>query len=160
MSETSPVPEDPTGPITRRVRRILRGEDPQLIGRLPSGWAILGNQQPAPLDGCCMLLPDPVVASVNDLDPDARSRFMSDFVRLGDAVLEATGAERINYLILCNQVEELHGHAIPRFATEDPAARRLGPFEAYDFPGARRADASRSGPDHALLQRLRSALQA
>ena len=154
MSETTQTP----GPIANRVERIRRGEDPQLIGRLPSGWAILGNQQPGPITGCCMLLPDPVVSSVNDLDEAARSRFMLDFVRLGDAVLEATGSERINYLILCNQVEELHGHAIPRFGTEEPTARRLGPFEAYDFPGARRADASEDGSDRALLQRLRHAL--
>ena len=154
MSETTQTP----GPIANRVERIRRGEDPQLIGRLPSGWAILGNQQPGPITGCCMLLPDPVVSSVNDLDDADRSQFMLDFVRLGDAVLEATGAQRINYLILCNQVEELHGHAIPRFATEEPTARRLGPFEAYDFPGARRADASEDGSDRALLQRLRHAL--
>ena len=154
MSETTQTP----GPIANRVERIRRGEDPQLIGRLSSGWAILGNQQPGSITGCCMLLPDPVVSSVNDLDDAARSRFMLDFVRLGDAVLEATGSERINYLILCNQVEELHGHVIPRFAAEDPAARRLGPFEAYDFPGARRADASEDGPDLALLQRLKRAL--
>ena len=154
MSETTNL----SGPIANRVARIRRGEDPQLIGRLPSGWAILGNQQPDAITGCCMLLPDPVVASVNDLDAAARSRFMSDFVRLGDAVLEATGAERINYLILCNQVEELHGHAIPRFAAEEPTARALGPFEAYDFPGARRADATESGPDFGLLLRLRESL--
>ncbi|MEE2681733.1 MAG: HIT domain-containing protein [Planctomycetota bacterium] len=152
---------DPTttpGPIANRVARIQRGEDPQLIGRLPSGWAILGNQQPDPITGCCMLLPDPVVSSVNDLDESARARFMLDFVRLGDAVLEATGAERINYLILCNQVAELHGHVIPRFATEAPDVRKLGPFEAYDFPGARRADATEGGPDRSLLERLRHAL--
>ena len=80
-----------------------------------------------------MLIPDPVVSSVNELDPKARSAFMNDLVNLGDAVLEATGAERVNYLILCNQVPELHGHVIPRFASEDPTRRREGPFEAYDF---------------------------
>ncbi len=104
-----------------------------------------------------MLLPDPVVSSVNDLEPDARSRFMTDFVSLGDAVLAATGAERVNYLILCNQVPELHGHAIPRFGTEEPARRRLGPFEAYDFTNARHADAA--GFDADLLDRLRRALK-
>lgn len=144
------------GPITSRVERVRRGEDPQLIARMPSGWAILGNQQPDGVTGCCMLLPDPVVSSVNDLDPGARARFMTDFVCLGDAVLAATGAERVNYLILCNQVPELHGHAIPRFAAEDPEKRRLGPFEAYDFPNARRADAY--GADSDLLGRLKIAL--
>ncbi len=144
------------GPISNRAERLRRGEDPQLIARLASGWAILANQQPGPITGCCMLIPDPVVPSLNDLDAAARAAFMADFVLLGDAVLEATGAERINYLILCNQVPELHGHVVPRFATEDPEKRRLGPFEAYDFPNARRADAA--GEDAALLRRLRSAL--
>jgi diadenosine tetraphosphate (Ap4A) HIT family hydrolase len=144
------------GPISNRVARIVRGEDPQLIARMPSGWAILANQQPDAINGCCMLLPDPVVSSVNDLSPERRAAFMTDFVRLGDAVLAATGAERINYLILCNQVPELHGHAIPRFADEDPDKRKLGPFEAYDFPNARKADAT--GPDADLLRRLKAHL--
>ena len=61
-----------------------------------------------------------------------------------------TGAERINYLMLCNQVPELHGHCIPRFASEDPKLRMLGPFEAYDF--------SAETPDD--LDDLRAALVA
>lgn len=151
-----PAPHEP-GPISHRVERARRGEDPQLIARMSSGWAILGNQQPEGIVGCCMLLPDPVVSSVNDLDGPARARFMSDFVLLGDAVLDATGAERINYLILCNQVPELHGHVVPRFASEDPDRRRLGPFEAYDFPNARRA-AITEDADGPLLVRLKMAL--
>ena len=145
-----------TGPIANRVARIERGEDPQLIAKMPGGYAILANQQPSEITGCCMLLPTPVVPSVNDLDGAARAAFMTDLVRLGDAVLEATGAERINYLILCNQVPELHGHVVPRFAGEDPTRRKLGPFEAYDFPNARKADAT--GPDAALVARLKAAL--
>ena len=143
------------GPISNRADRLRRGEDPQLIARMASGWAILANQQPFPITGCCMLIPDPVVPSLNGLDAAARAAFMADFVLLGDAVLEATGAERINYLILCNQVPELHAHAVPRFAAEDPGKRRLGPFEAYDFANARRADPD--GEDAALLARLREA---
>jgi len=141
----------PTGAIASRVARIERGEDPQLIARLPSGYAILANQQP--LEGCCMLLPNPVVAHANDLRGEARAAFMTDFVRLGDAVLAATGSERINYLILCNQVPELHGHVVPRFADEDPAKRLMDPFAAYDFAAARRAEPE--GQDAALLAKLR-----
>ena len=98
-----------------------------------------------------MLVPDPVVPSVNDLEADARVGFMVDLIRLGDAVLEVTGAERVNYLILCNQVPELHAHVIPRFPSEDPGSRRQGPFEAYDFddatpvePGGAHADLVRA----------------
>ena len=43
---------------------------------------------------------------------------------LGDAVLEATGAERINYEILGNVDPALHAHVIPRHASEDPDLRR------------------------------------
>lgn len=150
-------PADP-GAISNRVARISGGADPQLIARVPSGWAILANQQPEPITGCCMLLPDPVVPSLNDLSEVERVAFMRDLGRLGDAVLAATGAERINYLILCNQVAELHGHVVPRFAQEDPGLRLQGPFEAYDFSGARRADAL--GKDSELLARLQTALAA
>ena len=142
--------------VVDRRMRLCGSTSWRLIARMASGWAILGNQQPDGINGCCMLLPDPVVPSINDLNERDRSAFMTDFIRLGDAVLAATGAERINYLILCNQVPELHGHAIPRFNTEDSDARRLGPFEAYDFAGARRADAE--GRDAELIRQLRAEL--
>jgi len=144
------------GAISNRLARITRGEDPQMLARMDSGYAILGKYQPEPIVGACMLIPDPVVASLNDLGEDDRRAFLSDVARLGDAILAATGAERINYLILCNQVPELHAHAIPRFATEDPEKRGLDPFAAYDFGGARTADAL--GRDEDLAKRLRVAL--
>lgn len=145
------------GAITRRLARARAGEDPELLAWMPSGAAILGKFQPAPIRGCCMLLPDPVVSSPNDLEPEARARFFSDLVLLGDAVLAATGAERINYLVLCNQVPELHGHVVPRFGSEDPDLRLQGPFEAYDFGSAPLADAS--GRDLALHSALRGELE-
>ena len=72
--------------------------------------------------------------------------------------MQATGSNRINYLVLCNQVPELHGHCIPRFDTEDTTKRMQGPFEAYDFGNARVADASDQDKD--LHARLRSALDS
>jgi len=146
------------GAIARRVARIRAGEDPHLLAELPSGYAILGKYQPPQVRGACMLLPRRVVPSPNDLDLAERAAFFADLVLVGDAILAATGAERINYLVLCNQVPELHGHAIPRFVHEDPAARLLGPFEAYDFGGAPLADAA--GPDLELFAALRRELLA
>ena len=143
--------------ISNRVARIRAGEDPALIGRMPSGWAILGKHQPEAVTGCCMLLPDPVVASPYDRGHEERARVFSDLVLLGDAILAVTGAERINYLVLCNLVPELHGHCVPRFAAEDPVLRTRGPFEAYDFAAARLADPT--GRDAALVERLSTALE-
>lgn len=159
-----------TDPITNRINRIKSGKDPQALGKLRTGWAILANQQPGPITGCCMLLPDvpddllagatcgPTPVHLNDLPSPARAAFLADAATLGDAVTAATGCERLNYLILCNQVPVLHAHVVPRFATEDPEKRLMGPFEAYDFAGARRADAT--GEDAALFERLRAALEA
>lgn len=157
MTETNPN----AAAISSRVHRILEGNDPQLIAEMPSGYAILGKYQPVPVTGCCMLLPrlgndGVVVSSPNDLDERMRGQFFSDFVLLGDAILEVTGAERINYLVLCNQVPELHGHCVPRFASEDPQKRMQGPFEAYDFGAARVGDAL--GKDRQLHSTLRAAL--
>ncbi|MEZ5979332.1 MAG: hypothetical protein R3F34_14080 [Planctomycetota bacterium] len=145
------------GAISNRVERIRAGEDPELLLELPSGYAILGKYQPPPIRGCCMLLPRDVVASPNDLAPAERAAFFGDLVLLGDAILEVTRAERINYLVLCNQVPELHGHCVPRFASEDPASRLLGPFAAYDFGSAPVADAR--GADRELHGALREALR-
>lgn len=142
--------------ISGRVERIRRGDDPQMIARMRSGWAILAKYQPEGIVGGCMLLPDPVPASLNALGPAEREVFLGDFARLGDAVMAATGAEHVNYLILCNLVPELHGHCVPRFDSEDPAKRSLDPFEAYDFGSARVADAA--GPDAELMARLRAEL--
>lgn len=144
-------------PISARVERIRSGDDPELLAEMPSGYAILGKYQPDAVLGCCMLLPHPVVASPNDLSDAERERFFSDLVLLGDAILAVTGAERINYLVLCNQVPELHGHAIPRFAAEDSALRLQGPFEAYDFGQARVADAT--GQDRELHAKLQTELK-
>ena len=159
MSTTIP----PAGPITNRVRRILADQDHELIAVMPSGYAILGKYQPEPITGCCMLLPKldttgSVVASPNDLGHTERAQFFSDLVLLGDAIMQATGSERINYLVLCNQVPELHGHCVPRFETEDPGKRMQGPFEAYDFGNARVADAQ--GQDATLHARLKENLEA
>lgn len=149
------------GPISNRVQRILDGNDPELIAEMPSGFAILGKYQPDPIRGCCMLLPrltesGVVVSSPNDLDEPSRAQFFADLTLLGDAIISVTGCERINYLVLCNQVPELHGHCVPRFADEEPGKRKQGPFEAYDFGSARVADAH--GHDRQVHAELRAVL--
>ncbi len=146
-----------SGPISNRVERIKVGNDPELIAEPPSGYAILGKYQPDPINGCCMLLPKTVVPSPNDLSTADRAQFFSDLVLLGDAIMQVTGSNRINYLVLCNQVPELHGHCVPRFETEDPTLRMQGPFEAYDFGNARIADAN--GQDKDLHAKLKHAIE-
>ena len=50
---------------------------------------------------------------------------------LGDALLEVTGAYRINYEILGNTDAALHAHLFPRYMSESEELRR-GPAWLYD----------------------------
>ena len=102
--------------IHERVALARRGQNETVIARMRSGWLVLGDRQFIP--GYCLLLPDPVVASLNDLGHEARASFLTDMAAIGDALLEVTDAHRINYSILGNADEALHAHVFPRYRTE------------------------------------------
>ena len=119
--------------ITERVRLASEGKHPGLICRMASGWAVMGDVQVVP--GYCLLLPDPVVPQLNALTPEARAAFLQDMASLGDAVLQVTGAARINYEILGNLEPELHAHVFPRFVDE-PEDLRTRPIWFYDWEAA------------------------
>jgi len=102
--------------IHRRVAACRAGTDPTMIARLPGGWAVMGD--PQVLRGYCLLLPDPVVPHLNALPPEGQAAFLADLARLGQAVLEVTGAVRINYAMFGNLEPALHAHVHPRFADE------------------------------------------
>ncbi len=127
------------GSIADRVARAQAGTDDTVVARVVSGWVVMGDAQFLP--GYCMLLPDPVVPSLNDLTEDARLAFLGDMARLGDAILAATGAIRVNYEILGNQDPELHAHVFPRFAHE-PDDKRTRPVWFYDWAAAPKYDAT------------------
>lgn len=128
--------------IHRLVESCRSGNDPSVVARLVSGWAVMGHKQV--LRGYCLLLPDPVVPHLNALPRVARDQFMSDLGRLGDAVQAATGALRINYAIFGNLEPALHAHVHPRYADE-PEAMRTGNPWSYDWSAAPPFDASLHG---------------
>jgi diadenosine tetraphosphate (Ap4A) HIT family hydrolase len=80
------------------------------------------------LRGYCVLQSDPVVESINALDPSIRGQFLEDMVLVGDAILEVTGAYRMNYFIGGNSDPVLHAHIVPRYLTEPEELRRGGPW--------------------------------
>ena len=142
----------PDTAIHRRVALLRAGADPTCIARLGSGWAVFGEQQF--LRGYALLLPDPVVGTLNALQGTVRQRFLDDMARLGDAVLAATGALRINYAMFGNVEPALHAHVVPRYVDEDPALATVHPWQ-YDWSVAPRFDAQR---DAALLAAVRAGL--
>ena len=127
--------EDPSSDQTaiHALVALARRGDPRVIARLPSGWAVLGERQF--LYGYALLLPDPVVPGINSLTMKQRAQFLTDMTRVGDALLEVTGALRINYAILGNLEPALHAHVVPRYADEPLALRTQHPW-AYDWDAA------------------------
>lgn len=139
--------------IHARVEALRAGRDPTYIARFESGWAVLGAVQV--LEGYALLLPDPVVPHLNALKGAARARLLEEVGQLGDALLAATGAVRINYAIFGNLEPALHVHLFPRYAHEPEAMRTQHPF-SYDRSAARPFDYA---TDVALIERVRAALR-
>ena len=134
--------------IHERVASARLGQNPSVIGRMASGWAVLGDAQfPR---GYSLLLPDPVVSSINALEGAARAQFLADMVAIGDALLALTGAYRINYELQGNNDQALHAHIFARYLTEEDE-RRTGPV--WRYPAAQRSAAPFDANAHGALQR-------
>ena len=139
--------------IHQRVELAHQGQNPTVLCKMESGWAVLSDVQL--LNGYCLLLSDPVVPDLNALSMAEREKFLRDMSLVGDALLEVTGAARINYEILSNSEKALHAHIIPRYEAE-PDELRKGPVWFYDMAKAPRFDPQTY---KALMDKIRAALE-
>lgn len=140
-------------PIHRAVRAAQIGEFPRTIRRMRSGWLILAEQQI--LQGYMLLLSDPVVPNLNALREMERREFLWEMSLAGDALMEVTGACRINYMILGNLDQALHAHIYPRYHDEPEEMRTKGPWEYWEQPKVP-FDAKRDG---LLMEKLEEAVR-
>ena len=138
--------------IHQRVELCRRGEYEKQICRVESGWVVLGDVQF--LRGYSLILPDPVVADVNQLSLEDRATLFRDVTCLGDTLLKLTNAIRINYEILGNLEPALHVHLFPRF-DDEPQALRTKPVWFYDWESSPPFDLER---DRSLMQAIREEL--
>lgn len=138
-----------------RLAQLEQGENPRAVARLRSGYAVMAESQFLP--GYCLLLADPLVGKLNDLTGEARLAFLDDMARLGDAILEATNAVRVNYAIYGNLDPFLHAHVWPRYEDEAPDYRTLPPMlipaevredPAYAYDPAKHDDLRQVIADH------------
>lgn len=109
-----------------RIDLLEEGKNPLVIARMRSGYAVMGDSQF--LRGYCLLIAVPMVKKLNDLSGEHRTAFLDDMAKLGDAVLGATDAVRINYSIYGNLDPFLHAHIIPRYKDEAEAYRTIPPM--------------------------------
>lgn len=107
------------------------------------------------LRGYSLVLPDPVVPHFNTLAAEQRRQLIFDASVVGDALLELTGALRINYEILGNLEPALHLHVFPRYADEIEELKTK-PVWFYDWGAARKFDTQQ---DAALMDDMRIYLQ-
>jgi diadenosine tetraphosphate (Ap4A) HIT family hydrolase len=87
-------------------------EDTVCIGDLPLSQLLLGKDANYPW---LILVPRRTDAvEIIDLDPDARSRLMSEIGQVSEALKDITGCDKLNVAALGNQVPQLHVHIIAR----------------------------------------------
>jgi diadenosine tetraphosphate (Ap4A) HIT family hydrolase len=117
-----------------RVGAALRGENPTVLLRMRTGFAVIGDTQHLP--GYCVLLhATPGVDHLSELPRADRTEFLTDMALLGEAVAEVCGGRdpgfrRVNYEILGNSLHHLHAHVFARYSWE-PFAFRRGPVWRY-----------------------------
>lgn len=159
MGRHSPTPDPLTGeyPLVSDWRAnwlasARRDENPLVMAKLRSGYAIFGDTQHLP--GYSVLLSDlDEVDHLTDLTPPQQADFLADMTLLGQAVFTACGGwdpafRRINYEILGNSMPRLHAHVHARYAWEPAEHRR--------FPVARYADDVRFASVHDAIESPRA----
>jgi diadenosine tetraphosphate (Ap4A) HIT family hydrolase len=137
-----------------RIGSAHRGENPMVMARMRSGFAVIGDTQQLP--GYSLLLTDdPSANHLTDLTRPARAAFLLDLSLIGEAVTSACtsdGLRRVNYEILGNSMDFLHGHVHARYDWEPPD-RIGGPVWRYPKE-------LRYGDDNAYSDERHGALRA
>jgi diadenosine tetraphosphate (Ap4A) HIT family hydrolase len=139
---------------TDPIAAARRGDNPTVLRRLRSGWALIGDHQRLP--GYCLLLHDGEADHLTDLPRAERVVFLEDLALLGEAVMTACRRLdpqllRINYEILGNAYPQLHGHVFPRYRWEPEEMRRGPVWRHPDLHDPRHALGPRHEPVRAAL---------
>jgi len=116
-----------------RIGSCERGENPTLMVKMKSGFAVIGDNQFLP--GYCVLLGYPKASSLNELSMEARTQYLMDMTLIGDAIIKVCNPLRINYSTLMNLDHYLHTHIEARYAHE-PDEYRSRP--TYFYPKEQR----------------------
>lgn len=118
-----------------RLTSLENGENPTLILKMKSGYAVLGDYQYLP--GYCVLLALPRANSLNELPLERRAQFMQDMTLIGDSINDTCKPAKLNYAVMMNYDTYLHAHIQARYAWE-PDEYRTGP--AWRYPREQQYD--------------------
>ncbi len=137
-----------------RISSALRGENPTVLARLSSGFAVIGDTQFLP-GYCLLLVDDPNINRLLDLPRARRLDFLADMDLIGEAVQRVCSRRdprfrRVNYSVLGNTDAYLHAHVHARYEWE-PAELVTGPVFSYPAE-VRGAPEAQLGPQHDALR--------
>jgi len=99
-----------------RIGSAQRGENPTVMVKMKSGFAVIGDVQFLP--GYCVLLSDSQANSLNSLSLEERKNYLLDMTLIGDAIIKVCNPLRINYSTLMNLDHYLHTHIEARYNWE------------------------------------------
>lgn len=119
-----------------RIGSCISGENPTLMVKMKSGFAVIGDTQFLP--GYCVLLHYPKVISLNELSLEERTQYLLDMTLIGDAIIKVCNPLRINYSTLMNLDHFLHTHIEARYDWE-PEEYKCRP--SYFYSKEKRYDA-------------------
>lgn len=112
-----------------RVGAAIRGENPTVMLKMKSGYAVIADNQYLP--GYCALLACPKADSLNELSMENRAQYLLDMSLIGDAIIKTCNPLRLNYCTLMNKDHYLHTHIEARYDWEmDEYKQRPG----FDYP--------------------------
>lgn len=111
-----------------RIGSCERGENPTLMVKMKSGFAVIGDNQFLP--GYCVLLRYPHAGSLNELSMEERAEYLTDMTLIGDAIIKVCNPLRINYSTLMNLDHFLHTHIEARYDWE-PEEYKIRPSFFY-----------------------------
>lgn len=99
-----------------RIGSCVSGENPTVIVRMRSGFAVMADNQFLP--GYCILLRYPKAESLSALSMEERSQYLMDTTLIGDAIEQVCHPRRVNYSTLMNRDSYLHTHIEARYDWE------------------------------------------
>ena len=105
--------------VCARLRLSARGENPNLVAELPTGYVVLGDDQY--ILGYTLFLSKIHAVELFDLEPGFRTQFLNEMALTAQAVATVFQAEKMNYELLgIGKSVHMHWHLFPRRTGDTP----------------------------------------
>jgi diadenosine tetraphosphate (Ap4A) HIT family hydrolase len=103
--------------LCARIREMEAGNYPYYVGRMPTGYVVLGETQY--YTGTTEFVSSVCVGELHELEPEFRDAYVRDMALVAEAIHRAFRPRRLNTELTGNTVPHLHWRFFPR-GTGDP----------------------------------------